>query len=71
MAPYLATATNGEFLTDFYSDPLTGLPFYDAVDPQTRRLPADLPNPTLAFQRLDPQPEIADFFSRAVRPIPL
>jgi aminopeptidase N len=70
MAPYLATATNGEFLTDFYTDPLTGLQFYDAVDPQTRRLPADPPNPTLAFERLDPQPEIVDFFSELYGPYP-
>ena len=70
MAPYLATATNGEFLTDFYTDPLTGLAFYDAVDPQTRRLPADPPNPTLAFERLDPQPEIVDFFSELYGPYP-
>jgi aminopeptidase N len=70
MAPYLATATNGKFMTDFYNDPLTGLPFFDAVDPQTRRLPADPPNPTLAFQRLDPQPEIVDFFSELYGPYP-
>ena len=61
MAPYLATATNGQFQTDFHT--ADGLPFYDAVDPQTRRLPADPPNPTLAFQRLEPQPEIVEFFS--------
>ena len=61
MAPYLATATNGEFLTDFYS--AGGLLMYDAVDPNTRRLTTDPPNPTLAFQRLDPQPEIISFFS--------
>jgi aminopeptidase N len=61
MAPYLATATNGDFLTDFYS--ANGLLFYDAVDPNTRRLRTDPPNPTLAFERLDPQPEIVSFFS--------
>jgi aminopeptidase N len=61
MAPYLATATNGDFLTDFYS--ANGLSFYDAVDPNTRRLRTDPPNPTLAFERLDPQPEIIAFFS--------
>jgi aminopeptidase N len=61
MAPYLATATNGEFLTDFYT--ASGLPFYDAVDPNTRRLSTDPPNAALAFQRLDPQPEIISFFS--------
>jgi aminopeptidase N len=61
MAPYLATATNGEFLTDFYS--AGGLLMYDAVDPNTRRLTTDPPNPALAFERLDPQPEIISFFS--------
>jgi aminopeptidase N len=68
MAPYLATATNGEFLTDFYST--DGLPFYDAVDPNTRRLRTDPPNPTLAFERLDPQPEIISFFSELYGPYP-
>jgi aminopeptidase N len=68
MASYLATATNGEFLTDFYS--ANGLPFYDAVDPQTRRLDSDPPNPTLAFQRLDPEPEIVSFFSSLYGPYP-
>jgi aminopeptidase N len=61
MASYLVTVTNGEFLTDFYN--ANGLPFYDAVDPNTRRLRTDPPNPTLAFQRLDPEPEIISFFS--------
>ncbi len=61
MAPYLATATNGEFLTREYS--ANGLFMFDAVDPNTRRLPSDQPNPTLAFERLDPQPEIISFFS--------
>jgi Peptidase family M1 domain/Peptidase M1 N-terminal domain len=68
MAPYLATATNGEFLTDFYS--ANGLPFYDAVDPNTRRLATDPPNPALAFQRLDPEPEIVSFFSNLYGPYP-
>jgi aminopeptidase N len=68
MAPYLATATNGEFLTQFRS--ANGLPFYDAVDPNTRRLDTDPPNPTLAFQRLDPEPEIVSFFSRLYGPYP-
>ena len=62
MAPYLATVTNGEFLTQFRS--ADGLHFYDAVDPNTRRLDTDPPNPTLAFQRLGPEPEIVSFFSR-------
>ena len=54
MAPYLATATNGPFQTKFYSTP-SGLPMYDAVDPDTRRLTTDPPNPALAFARLDPR----------------
>ena len=36
---------------------------YDAVDPNTRVNAASAPNPTLAFERLDPQPEIISFFS--------
>ena len=51
MAPYLATATNGEFLTRQYS--AGGVSIFDAVDPNTRRLTTDPPNPTLAFERLD------------------
>jgi aminopeptidase N len=68
MASYLATVTNGEFLTHFYT--ANGLPFYDAVDPNTRRLSTDPPNPTLAFQRLDPEPEIVSFFSSLYGPYP-
>ena len=61
MAPYLATATNGPFLTEFYQ--ANGLPMYDAVDPDTRTSRTAPPNPALAFERLDPQPEIIGFFS--------
>jgi aminopeptidase N len=61
MAPYLATATNGPFLTEFYE--ANGLPMYDAVDPDTRTSRTAPPNPALAFERLDPQPEIIGFFS--------
>jgi aminopeptidase N len=68
MSSYLATATNGEFLTRFYT--VAGLPFLDAVDPNTRRLRTDPPNPALAFQRLDPQPEIVSFFSSLYGPYP-
>ena len=42
---------------------LSGLQMYDAVDPTTRRGLNDPANPDLAYQRLDPQPEIIDFFS--------
>jgi aminopeptidase N len=62
MAPYLATATNGTFQTRFYST-ASGLPMFDAVDPNTRRLRTDPPNPVLAFARLEPQEEIISFFS--------
>jgi aminopeptidase N len=68
MAPYLATATNGTFLTEFYE--ADGLLMYDAVDPNTRRLPEDPPNPALAFERLDAQPEIIAFFSELYGPYP-
>ena len=68
MSSYLATATNGEFLTQTRN--VNGLTFYDAVDPNTRRLNADPPNPTLAFQRLDPEPEIVSFFSKLYGPYP-
>jgi aminopeptidase N len=61
MTSYLTTVTNGEFLTDFYR--AKGLPMYDAVDPLTRRLVADPPNPALASERLEPQPEIIKYFS--------
>jgi aminopeptidase N len=61
MAPYLATATNGPFSTDFYS--ANGLPMYDAVDPDTRTSRTTPPNPALAFARLAPQSDIISFFS--------
>jgi aminopeptidase N len=63
MAPYLATATNGVFETNFYST-ASGLPMYDAVDPQTRERPSDPdPNPALAWDRLAAQEEILDYFT--------
>ena len=68
MAPYLATVTNGDFLTEFRR--AGGLPFYDAVDPNTRPSDTDPPNPTLAFQRLNPEPEIVSFFSSLYGPYP-
>jgi aminopeptidase N len=61
MSSYLTTATNGPFQTRFYSE--GGLGFYDAVDPDTRTSRTAPPNPTLAFARLDPEPEIIAFFS--------
>jgi aminopeptidase N len=62
MAPYLATATNGVFETRFRRLD-NGLPEYNAVDPQTRGAGETQPNPALAWERLEPQPEIVDFFS--------
>jgi aminopeptidase N len=77
MASYLVTATNGVFQTESRPDRCSaseallcsyttgfGLQMYDAVDPVTRR-PPDVPdpNPALAYQRLDPQPEIIQYFA--------
>jgi aminopeptidase N len=61
MSSYLATATNGTFVTHRYD--ADGVFMFDAVDPTTREAEADPPNPALAFERLDPQPEIIAFFS--------
>jgi len=55
MAPYLATATNGDFTTNFYALP-SGLLMYDAVDPKVS-------NPALASTRLAAQGEVLEFFS--------
>jgi len=75
MASYLTTATNGVFQTPsrpercgetellLCSYTAGGLPMYDAVDPNTRLTRAGDPNPALAYERLDPQPEIIDFFT--------
>jgi aminopeptidase N len=78
MASYLTTATNGVFentpevtpercspaeplLCSYTTD--FGLQMYDAVDPTTSRPAGGPPTPDLAYERLDPQPEIIDFFS--------
>jgi aminopeptidase N len=64
MAPYLATATNGEFETRFGELP-DGLPEYNAVDPQTRRWsppPFRPPEPQLAWDRLAVQPGAVALF---------
>ena len=55
MAPYLATATNGTFQTNFYTLP-SGLLMYDAVDPT-------ISNPALATTRFGAQGEVIGFFS--------
>ena len=61
MAPYLSTATNGTFLTDFDDTLPDGTPIYNAVDPLTRPS-GTTPNPDLAFERLAAQPEVIAFF---------
>jgi aminopeptidase N len=84
MASYLATATNGVFETESrparcdQGEPLLcsyttdfGLQMYDAVDPDTRPLLTDpVGNPTLAYERLDPQPEIIEYFADLYGPYP-
>ena len=62
MAPYLATVTNGPFETRFGRLP-NGLREYNAVDPDTRVRVQDPANPALAWERLEPQGEIVEFFS--------
>jgi aminopeptidase N len=60
MAPYLATATNGQF--ELRVGEVAGVPEYNAVDPQTRVARTDPPNPALAFERLSLHPQIVDLF---------
>jgi aminopeptidase N len=65
MAPYLATATNGEFETRF-GKLLGRLPEYNAVDPQARPFgdPLPPPNPQLAWDRIEVhQPAAVELFS--------
>ena len=64
LAPYLSTATNGEFETRFGELP-GGLPEYNAVDPQTRRYtppPFRPPESALAWERLAAQPGAVALF---------
>jgi aminopeptidase N len=68
-APYLATATNGVFETDFGTLP-GGLPEYNAVDPQTRASGSKDPNPKLAWQRLALNGPAVDLFSELYGPYP-
>ncbi len=70
MAPYLSTATNGTFLTDFEGTLADGTPIYNAVDPLTRPSGATVPNPDLAFERLAAQPEVVAFFEDLYGPYP-
>ena len=69
MASYLATATNGVFETRFGRLD-NGLPEYNAVDPQTRVNVNSRPDPMLAWERLEPQGEIVDFFTELIGPYP-
>jgi aminopeptidase N len=72
MAPYLATATNGEFETRF-GRTLGGLREYNAVDPTTRRSldPASTPEPELAWSRIESaQPRALELFSELYGPYP-
>jgi aminopeptidase N len=72
MAPYLATATNGEFETRF-GRTLGGLLEYNAVDPTTRRSldPASTPEPELAWSRIESaQPRALQLFSELYGPYP-
>jgi aminopeptidase N len=68
-APYLATATSGIFDVDFGALP-SGLPQYNAVDPQTRRFGSKDPNPQLAWDRLALNGPAVDFFSQIYGPYP-
>jgi aminopeptidase N len=84
MASYLATATNGVFKTESrpercdQGEPLLcsyttdfGLQMYDAVDPNTRpQLTDPVGDPTLAYERLEPQPEIIEYFADLYGPYP-
>jgi aminopeptidase N len=71
MVPYLTTATNGVFETDFDDTVLDGLPQYNAVDPQTRRFGQKEPEPQLAWDRLNATQEPAlELFSRLYGPYP-
>jgi aminopeptidase N len=72
MAPYLATATNGDFELRF-GRTLGGLLEYNAVDPTTRRSlsPTSLPEPELAWARIEStQPAALQLFSELYGPYP-
>jgi aminopeptidase N len=72
MAPYLATATNGEFETRF-GRTVGGLREYNAVDPTTRRStsPTAPPTPDLAWQVVEStQPAALELFNELYGPYP-
>ena len=69
MAPYLATASNGDFELRFGE--LGGVPEYNGVDPTTRRFGQPNPEPALAWTRLgDAQPKAFALFEELVGPYP-
>jgi aminopeptidase N len=71
MAPYLATATNGEFGLRF-GRTYRGLREYNAVDPTTRTSgTGPVPQPELAWQRVEStQPAAVQMFSELYGPYP-
>jgi aminopeptidase N len=72
MAPYLATATNGDFELRF-GRTYRGLREYNAVDPTTRRStsPTSVPEPQLAWERIEStQPTALQLFSELYGPYP-
>jgi aminopeptidase N len=69
MAPYLATATNGEFETRFGE--LFGIPEYNAVDPTAPASGSPQPNPALAWERVEThQPASLQLFTELYGPYP-
>ena len=70
MAPYLATATNGQFELRF-GRTYGGLREYNAVDPTTRLFGQTTPNPQLAWDRITAtQPTALQLFSELYGPYP-
>jgi aminopeptidase N len=70
MAPYLATATNGQFELRF-GRTYRGLREYNAVDPETRLFGGATPNPALAWDRVTAtQPVALQLFSELYGPYP-
>jgi aminopeptidase N len=69
MVPYLTTVSNGFFELRSRTLP-SGLPEYNAVDPQTRRFGQKNPEPDLAWSRLAVQPAALDFLSGLYGPYP-
>jgi aminopeptidase N len=70
MAPYLATATNGDFELRF-GRTYRGLREYNAVDPTTRRSGLTTPEPQLAWERVEStQPTAVQLFSELYGPYP-